>query len=146
MGPPTRLRDALLQVLAGGDALDLTTAAEILVATFRELEKIYRRRDASAALARVLGAEADIVERAGELDQALTLHEEALRLAPEDPDVLDVLIDLHVRMRHYAEAARELEKYLDRRPPEAQRIRTLFRLAEIASAESIHENWPLASG
>lgn len=100
-------------------------------ATFRELEKIYRRRDAGAALARVLGAQADLAERAGELDNAMRLHEEAERLAPDDPEILDALVDLHIRLRRYGDAARDLEKYLERRPPEAQRIRGLFRLAEI---------------
>src|SRR5262249_38678747 len=71
--------------------------------TYRELEKVYKRRDdAGPLLARVHVGRAAIVERAGDLDQAAELYQQALELAPGDLTVLSALVDFHTDMRRWA--------------------------------------------
>jgi lipopolysaccharide biosynthesis regulator YciM len=82
--------------------------------TFRELEKLYRKRDATRALARVLVALGALREREYEIDQAEQLYLEALTLAPDDFPVVDALVDLHMRLRRFDAGATVLEAFLIR--------------------------------
>src|SRR5262249_85472 len=82
-------------------------------ATYRELDKIYRKRDDTAPhLARVLVAHAAMLERAGDLDGAEKGYREALTLSPGDFTVVSALVDLHVNMRRYAQAADTIVRVL----------------------------------
>jgi tetratricopeptide (TPR) repeat protein len=103
-------------------------------ATYRELEKIYRKRDDSPAhLARVLTAQAGITARAGDLDAAEKVYRDALSLVPQDFAVLSTLVDLHVAMRRYEAAAEVVARFLETKPlpPRETRVAALLRLAEI---------------
>src|SRR5262249_17237293 len=122
-------------------------------ATYRELEKIYRKRgeprpaqpgdgrsplnDSQPHLARVLVAQAAMVERTGDLDAAEKGYREALVLVPGDFTVLSALIDLHVNVRRYDAAAETIVQFLDSkgpgggRAPREVRVPALLRLAEI---------------
>jgi tetratricopeptide (TPR) repeat protein len=102
--------------------------------TYRELEKIYRKRDSSEALlARVLVAQAGVIERSGDLDRAEKMYLDAQVLAPTDFDVLSALVELHANMRRWTHAADAIVRFLERHPPPTRevRVRALMRLAEI---------------
>jgi tetratricopeptide (TPR) repeat protein len=102
--------------------------------TYRELEKVYRKRDNSdALLARVLVAQAGVIERTGDLDTAERMYVNALELVPGDFDVLSALVELHCNMRRWTHAADAIVKFLERQPqpPREVRVRALMRLAEI---------------
>src|SRR5260370_23155077 len=72
------------------------------IATFRELEKLYRKRDnMSSALARVLVAQGSLREREYEIESAEQIYLEALRLSSEDYSVIDALVSLHERLRRF---------------------------------------------
>ncbi|MDX2092074.1 MAG: hypothetical protein SFX73_29690 [Kofleriaceae bacterium] len=82
-------------------------------ATYRELDKLYRKKDDSEALlARVHIGRAAIIERDGDLDQAANLYNEALELAPTDFTVLSALVDFHADMRHWAQASAALQRFV----------------------------------
>jgi tetratricopeptide (TPR) repeat protein len=101
--------------------------------TYRELEKLYRRRDdAGPLLARVHVGRAAILEREGDLDQAAALYRQALELAPGDLTVLAALVDFHADMRHWPEAVAAIEQFVrsDAASP-ADRIAALMRQAAI---------------
>lgn len=103
-------------------------------ATYRELEKIYRKRpDSESHLARVLVAQAGMVERDGDLDAAERLYGEALALVPQDFAVLSALVEVRVNMRHFAAATETIQRFLDTTPPPPPpvKVEALFRLAEI---------------
>ncbi len=103
-------------------------------ATYRELEKIYRKRDDSAPhLARVLVAQAGLIERSGDLEAAERVYREALMLSPTDFTVLSALVDLSCNMRRYPAAAETLHKFLETKPPPSREVRVmaLLRLGEI---------------
>jgi tetratricopeptide (TPR) repeat protein len=102
--------------------------------TYRELEKIYRKReDVNPLLARVLVAQAGVIERSGDLDLAERNYNSALELVPGDFDILQALVDLHANMRRWTHAADAIMKFLERppTPPREVRVRALMRLAEI---------------
>ena len=83
-------------------------------ATYRELEKVYKKRDdAGPLLARVYVARAAIVERDGDLDGAASLYHQALDLAPTDLTILTALVEFHADMRHWREAIEAIQKFVD---------------------------------
>ncbi|MGE0547917.1 MAG: tetratricopeptide repeat protein [Kofleriaceae bacterium] len=82
-------------------------------ATYRELDKLYRRReDADALLARVHIGRAGIIEREGDLDQASELYRQAVALASADFTVVSALVDFHANMRQWAQAITATERFL----------------------------------
>jgi tetratricopeptide (TPR) repeat protein len=102
-------------------------------ATYRELEKVYKRRDdASALLARVYVGQATIRERDGDLDQAALLYRQALELAPGDFTVLSALVTFHADMRHWSEALAAITTFVaGPTAAPADRLSALMRQAEI---------------
>jgi len=143
-GDPRGAAESIIVALeikpANADALDAlgTLAREQPDAwdfdsTYRELEKLYKRRDdAGPLLARVHVGRAAILERAGDLDQAAELYRQALELAPGDFTVLSALVDFHSDMRHWSEAVAAIERFVhaDASSP-ADRIAALMRQAAI---------------
>jgi tetratricopeptide (TPR) repeat protein len=101
--------------------------------TFRELEKIYRRREHPAGLAWVLVATGASREQGCDLDGAEQAYREAIALAPEDLAIADALIELKVRERRFTDALVLLDGQLSRQPPTATeaRVRILLRQAQI---------------
>jgi len=82
--------------------------------TYRELDKLYKRRDdAGPLLARVHVGRAAIIEREGDLDQAAELYREAVALAPADFTVLSSLVDFHADMRHWPQAIAAIEQFVN---------------------------------
>jgi tetratricopeptide (TPR) repeat protein len=100
---------------------------------YRELDKLYRKRDdADALLARVHVGRAAVSERAGDLDQAAELYREALQLVPGDFTVLSAVVEFHTDMRHWNQAVAALEAFA--RSPAAvpaDRLAALLRRAAI---------------
>lgn len=100
--------------------------------TYKELEKVYKKRDdAGPLLARVHTARAAIQEREGELDGAATLYRQALILAPTDFTVLSALVKFHADMRHWAEAIDAIQQFVDAGASPDDQIRALMRQATI---------------
>lgn len=99
--------------------------------TYRELERIYRRRDDAAShLARVWIGLGIIAEHAGDLDAVAELCAAAIELAPSDFFVLSAVVDFHCDMRSWSAAISAIEAFL----PQAgtgDRTRALLRQAEI---------------
>jgi tetratricopeptide (TPR) repeat protein len=82
-------------------------------ATYRELEKVYKRRDdAGALLARVHIGRAAIRERDGDLDAATELYRQALELAPGDVTVLSALVAFHADMRRWSDAIAAIQTFV----------------------------------
>jgi tetratricopeptide (TPR) repeat protein len=105
-------------------------------ATYRELEKIYRKReDALGLLARVMVAQAVMVEREGDLDEAERLYAEAASRSPGDFGVLSARVDLYVSMRRWKQAVETLMGFLQGDPAPAAdiRVKALLRIAEITA-------------
>jgi tetratricopeptide (TPR) repeat protein len=100
-------------------------------ATFRELEKLYRKRDASPALARVLVAQGALRERTYDIEGAEQIYLEALKLAPDEYLVAEALVALHERLRRFDAGAVVLEAFIGRAPDVAARSAARFRLAEV---------------
>ena len=103
-------------------------------ATYRELDKIYRKRDDSQPfMARVRVAEAVMIERDGDLDAAEELYAEANVLAPVDFAILSALVDLHANMRRWTHAVDAIVRFLAAEPPQPDevRVRALMRQAEL---------------
>jgi len=102
-------------------------------ATFRELEKVYKRRDdAAPLLARVYVGQAAIRERDGDLDQAAALYRQALELTPGDLMVLSALVTFHADMRHWPEALDAISTFVATPAASpADRISALMRQAAI---------------
>ncbi|MBL0217523.1 MAG: tetratricopeptide repeat protein [Myxococcales bacterium] len=101
--------------------------------TYRELDKLYRRRDdAHALLARVHIGRASIIERDGDLDQAAELYREAVELAPSDFTVLSALVEFHADVRHWAEAITAIQKFVNTNSTSPEdRLRARMRQASI---------------
>ncbi|HEY2749504.1 MAG TPA: hypothetical protein VGL86_33020 [Polyangia bacterium] len=121
-----------------GDALELLVGlcrqapeAYDFVATFRELEKLYRKRDAGSSLARVLVAQGSLREREYEIENAEQIYLEALRLAPDEYNVVDALVSLHERLRRFDAAAVVLEAFIGRAKLLQPKSAARYRLAEI---------------
>ncbi len=101
-------------------------------ATYRELEKVYKKRDDAAPLiARVMVARAAIVEREGDLDGAATLYHQALELAPTDLTILNALVEFHTDMRHWKQAVEAIQQFVDGKPEATDRLSALMRQAAI---------------
>jgi tetratricopeptide (TPR) repeat protein len=103
-------------------------------ATYRELEKLYKKRDAAQALqARVLVAQAVMRQREGDLDAAEAQYAAALEMMPSDFTILSALVELHCDMRRWSEAADVLRKYLDTDAAARNgvRVQAMMRLAII---------------
>ena len=101
-------------------------------ATYRELEKVYKKRDdADALLARLHVGRAAIVEREGDLDAAAKLYSQALELAPTDFTVLSALVDYHADMRHWTEAVDAIAQFVARDVPPHDRLAALMRQAAL---------------
>ena len=102
-------------------------------ATYRDLEKIYKKRDdAAPLLARVHVARAALILRDGDLDQALEQHRAALELAPADLTVLLSLVEFYCDTRQWAAAIDELERYVANPHTEpADRVAARMRQATI---------------
>jgi tetratricopeptide (TPR) repeat protein len=102
-------------------------------ATYRELEKVYKKRDdAGPLLARVHVGRAAIRERDGDLDQAAQLYRQALELAPGDFTVLSALVTFHADMRHWPEALAAIKQFVaGEAASPADRIAALMRQAAI---------------
>ncbi|HEU4732115.1 MAG TPA: tetratricopeptide repeat protein, partial [Kofleriaceae bacterium] len=102
-------------------------------ATYRELDKVYKKRDdAGPLLARVHVGRAAIRERDGDLDQAAQLYRQALELAPGDLTVLSALVTFHADMRHWAEALAAIKQFVTGGAASpADRIAALMRQAAI---------------
>ncbi len=101
-------------------------------ATYRELEKVYKKRDdANHLLARVHVGRAAIVERDGELDGAATLYQQALELAPTDLTVLSALVGFHSDMRHWGQAITAIQLFVKNGASPSDRLAALMRQAGI---------------
>jgi len=102
-------------------------------ATYRELEKVYKRRDdAGPLLARVFTGRAAIHERDGDLDQAAQLYHHALELAPGDFTVLSALVTFHADMRQWPEALAAIAAFaVSPAASPADRLSALMRQAAI---------------
>jgi tetratricopeptide (TPR) repeat protein len=102
--------------------------------TYRELEKIYKKRDdAQPLLARVRVAQARGREREGDLDGALALYEEATAMCRTDLTVMVALVDFHCAVGRFTQAVAAIDRFLtsDPPPPEEDRLRAMMRQAEI---------------
>jgi tetratricopeptide (TPR) repeat protein len=101
-------------------------------ATYRELEKVYKKRDdAGPLLGRVHVARAVIVEREGDLDGAAGLYRQALELAPTDFTILSALVEFHADMRHWKQAVEAIQHFVDSNPTPGDRLSALMRQAGI---------------
>ncbi|CAN5912126.1 hypothetical protein BH11MYX2_BH11MYX2_01120 [soil metagenome] len=102
-------------------------------ATYRELDKLYKKRDdAGPLLARVHVGRAAISEREGDLDSAAALYRIALDLAPGDFTVLSAVVDFHADVRHWSAAVEAIEQFVGSEAPSpVDRLRARMRLAQI---------------
>ncbi len=99
--------------------------------TFRELEKLHRKRDSASALARVLVAQASLRELAYDVDAAEDGYLSALKLAPMDFTVVEPLVALNERLRRFDAAEALMEAFLDRCTDPAARVFARLRLASL---------------
>jgi tetratricopeptide (TPR) repeat protein len=100
--------------------------------TYKELEKVYKKRDdGGPLLARVNVARAAIAEREGDLDEAAQLYHSSLVLAPTDLTILNALVDFHVDMRHWKEAIDAIQSFVDAGSAPTDRLAALMRQAAI---------------
>jgi tetratricopeptide (TPR) repeat protein len=116
-------------------------------ATYRELEKIYRKRDnAQRLLARVMVTQAAMKERDGDLDAAESLYRAAVGRAPGDFAVLGSLVDLHVAMRRWDQAIQAITEFLGSEPPpsDEDRLAALARQAEIHADHEMNPQLAIA--
>jgi tetratricopeptide (TPR) repeat protein len=114
-------------------------------ATYRELEKVYKKRDdANALLARVHVGRAAIVERDGELDGAATLYQQALELAPTDFTVLSALVGFHSDMRHWGQAITAIQLFVKNGATPTDRLAALMRQAVIHGDGEMDANRAIA--
>ena len=99
--------------------------------TFRELEKVHRKRDLAAPLARVVVAQASILEMAHEIASAEEGYKQALKLAPTDFAIVEPLVALHERLRRFDEAEALIGDFLERAPDAATRSVARLRLSAL---------------
>jgi tetratricopeptide (TPR) repeat protein len=107
---------------AAPDAYDYASA-------FRELEKLHRKRDAASALARVLVAQASLLELAYDVEGAEQGYLAAVRLAPSDFTVVEPLVALNERLRRFEGGEALIEAFLERATDLAARSAARLRLA-----------------
>ena len=109
--------DNLAALDALGDLAKRHPDAYDFDATYRELDKLYKKRDEAAPLiARVRVAQAVMKEREGDLDGAEHLYQEAVAGAPGDFVILSALVDLHCNMRRWTHAVDAIVRFLDAHP------------------------------
>jgi tetratricopeptide (TPR) repeat protein len=101
------------------------------IATFRELERLYRKREMSPALARVLIAQGALREREYDIDAAETIYLEAFKMAPDEYRVVEALVALHERLRRFDAGAAVMEAFIERAKDVHGRSAARYRLAEI---------------
>ncbi|HTR49155.1 MAG TPA: tetratricopeptide repeat protein [Kofleriaceae bacterium] len=100
--------------------------------TYRELEKVYKKRDdAGALLARVHVGRAATVEREGDLDAAATLYQQALELAPTDFTILSALVDFHADMRRWGAAIAAIQRFVEGGASPQDKLAALMRQAAL---------------
>lgn len=115
-------------------------------ATYRELEKVYKKRDdAGLLLARVHIGRAAIREREGDLDQAAQLYHQAHELAPGDFAVLSALVRFHADMRRWTDAIAAIQQFVasDAASP-ADRVAALMQQAAIHADGELDTNRAIA--
>ncbi len=103
-------------------------------ATYRELDKIYKKRDGGGPLlARVRVAQAVIKEREGDLDAAEALYRQAVESVPNDFAILSALVELHSNMRRWNHAVDAIVRFLESDPPPPVEVRivALMRQAQL---------------
>jgi tetratricopeptide (TPR) repeat protein len=108
------------------DAYDFAT-------TFRELEKIYRRRDDRKALARVLIVTGTLAQAEYDLATAESAFREAIALDPDELSIVLPLADLLIALRQFTDAVGVIEALLARNPPGPTRVQAQLHLADIWS-------------
>jgi tetratricopeptide (TPR) repeat protein len=120
------------------EALDLLVSlcraqpdAYDFLSTFRELEKLYRKRNEGPALARVMTAQGSVRERGCDVDAAEQIYLEALKLAPDEYAVVEALVSLHEKLRRFDAGSVVLEAFITRARDVASRSRARYRLAEL---------------
>ncbi len=120
------------------DALDLLVhlcrnapEAYDFLSTFRELERLYRKREMSPALARTLIAQGALQEREYDIEAAETIYLEAFKLAPDEYQVVEALVSLHERLRRFDAGAAVMEAFIERAKDKEARSSARYRLAEI---------------
>ncbi len=101
------------------------------IGTFRELEKLYRKRDTGNSLARVLVAQGSLREREYEIEQSEQLYLEALRLSSDEYSIIDALVSLHEKLRRFDSAAVVLEAFISRSDSVPAKSAARYRLSEI---------------
>jgi tetratricopeptide (TPR) repeat protein len=113
-------------------------------AVFRELEKLYRRRQVQRGLALSLVARAILAERAYDVEAAEELLDEAVRLCPGEFIVVEALVALNERLRRFGPARAALSVFIETRlageQTEATAIaaaRAQLRLAEMYSEAAL---------
>ena len=100
--------------------------------TFRELDKIYRKRGNSLELlARVMIGEAQVMTRAGNLHEAETLLEKARENSPDDFGIAEALVNLHMSVRNWPKAVEVLEEFLEAGRSKETRVAVMLRQARI---------------
>ncbi len=101
-------------------------------ATYRELEKLYRKReDASHLLARVYVGQGAIACRSGDLDAAAALYRQAIELASTDFTILAAFVDFHCSMRRWEHAIAAIQKFVASSTSLADRVAAFLRQATI---------------
>jgi tetratricopeptide (TPR) repeat protein len=96
---------------------------------FRELEKLHRKRDSAGALARVLVAQASLLELAYDVEAAEQGYLSAVRLAPSDFTVVEPLVSLNERLRRFEGGEALIEAFLERATELSARSAARLRLA-----------------
>ncbi len=100
--------------------------------TFRELEKIYRKRGNSLELlARVMVGQAQVMTRAGNLHEAESLLRKAAENSPDDLGIAEALVDLHTSVRNWAQAVQVLQEFLNAGRSKETRVAVMMRQAQI---------------
>ncbi|MEO6954779.1 MAG: hypothetical protein ABI321_23465 [Polyangia bacterium] len=120
------------------DALDMLVAlcrsspdAYDYETTFRELEKVHRKRDLPEALARVVVAQASLLELNYDIDGAEAGYKEALQLAPMDFTIVEPLVALNERLRRFDAAEALIETFLEGVTDMTARATARLRLASL---------------
>lgn len=110
----------------------------------RELEKQYRRRDLPHCLARVLCAQAAMVQPGSDIEAVEALLQEAVRLAPHDYLPCEALAGYYERLRRFGQARATVEQFIaqpgsssDEGSRGEPRARALLRLAELYSVSQL---------
>ncbi|HEY3359596.1 MAG TPA: tetratricopeptide repeat protein [Polyangia bacterium] len=122
------------------EALDALTAlgrqspgAYDFLTVFRELEKVYRRREHTRALARVQIGYGTLREKEFDVELAEQAYRDAVGMCQDEVVVATPLVDLLVVMRRFDEARRILTDVLERDLPKEQKTEAYLKLAEISS-------------